>query len=392
MTTPNGASALARLFPEIGATDFVRDFYATKPLIVKGDASRFELSADPELFAVGSLLEKGAKDILNAYLRPPDGKSFHLRIQADSAKALFDAGGTIEVARATETFPSLRALAQQLADELGAQAPSAVVIVSPGGDALPMHFDQQDVFILQLSGRKKWLIAKNDSVEDPVDSYFPRTVGAGRDDALWPAYFPWSMPSNMPDDHLEVVLEPGSVAYVPRGWWHQTISQETSISITILCTPRTFSSLFLERLGKALAQDALMRRAVVLPFDQERRARTENEIEPMIRRAAEIAATLRVEDLSTRPFVERQFFRSPGTTLSLSMAGEAQHVAVVTRDGETLSEVQIDEEVVELCQWLSKQESFTGKMALTATNEKDVDIVQAVVGIFVEAGYLSPPA
>jgi hypothetical protein len=64
------------------------------------------------------------------------------------------------------------------------------------------HWDNHDVLVLQVSGRKHWLI-KSEPEPSPLDKFDPAS-------APGPTSTEWS-------GHLCA----GDVLYVPRGWWHE---------------------------------------------------------------------------------------------------------------------------------------------------------------------------
>lgn len=384
----SGKLVLDRLFSSVGAELFVRDYYGKKPLVTSGTRERFELETEHALFTADALLDGRGSDIFNGYLRRPSGKSFHIRLQSNSAKAFFDFGGTVEVDGVLASFPALRTMVQTLRDELGNPKASAVALVSPPGEALPSHFDQQDVFILQLSGRKRWRIAPNESVLHPLQSYFPAVKGEGRDGAVWPAYFPEVMPTEMPaEGRIDVVLEPGSVAYVPRGWWHQTEALDTSISVTVLCTPIAFVDLFVKSIRTVLERDEKMRRPVVMPFDPLRREQTHAEITELVAHAIQLVGEVNPSALVRKPFSEQRFTRPTGIGLQIEKDGEAQNLAKVTRGGKVVCEVEIDSDAVPLCEWLASCESVTGAVIVGFENSEAIG-AEEVVEMLVDAGYL----
>ena len=81
---------------------------------------------------------------------------------------------------------------------------------------LPVHHDTHDVFVLQVSGRKRWLVS------DPVwelplkHQRYERAMGAPGETVL------------------DVVLEAGDTLYLPRGWMHEALtSDEDSLHLTV---------------------------------------------------------------------------------------------------------------------------------------------------------------
>jgi ribosomal protein L16 Arg81 hydroxylase len=79
------------------------------------------------------------------------------------------------------------------------------------------HYDAEDVFVLQTEGSKEWALRKN-------------TVN------------PWPLMETLPLDmayHKEIMplmkcrLQAGDWLYIPHGYWHATVADEDSISLSI---------------------------------------------------------------------------------------------------------------------------------------------------------------
>jgi lysine-specific demethylase/histidyl-hydroxylase NO66 len=81
---------------------------------------------------------------------------------------------------------------------------------------LPVHHDTHDVFVLQVSGRKRWLVYEP-AWELPLKHQrYEESMGAPGESVL------------------DVVLEPGDTLYLPRGWLHQALtSDEDSLHLTV---------------------------------------------------------------------------------------------------------------------------------------------------------------
>lgn len=102
--------------------------------------------------------------------------------------------------------------------------------VSRGFD---LHWDDHDVFIVQVAGRKRWNI---------YGMTTPYPLKGGRDPILKPTHEPiWSD-----------VLEDGDLLYIPRGWWHVAVPlDEPTLHLTVGIHNRTgvdFFQWFSERL------------------------------------------------------------------------------------------------------------------------------------------------
>lgn len=134
---------------------------------------------------------------------------------------------------------------------------------------------RQDNITIQLRGCKRWRL-KPSGLPDPLTNLHPAsasTAAVQRDRALHAACSPPSTLSPPPqpaaaddDDHDTVLLRPGSVLYVPCGWWHSVESlgdhPEGSLSINLSLDPRRWAGLLHASLGPALwGADSLRARA-----------------------------------------------------------------------------------------------------------------------------------
>jgi 50S ribosomal protein L16 3-hydroxylase len=61
------------------------------------------------------------------------------------------------------------------------------------------------------------------------------------------------MPTELPADHTEIVLQPGSVLFVPRGMWHATHAATDALSLNFTFTPPTWIDLLTAALRGRLA-------------------------------------------------------------------------------------------------------------------------------------------
>jgi Cupin superfamily protein len=81
---------------------------------------------------------------------------------------------------------------------------------------LPVHHDTHDVFVLQVSGEKRWLVYEP-ALELPLrnQKYSAEMGGPGE-----PAH--------------DLVLRPGDMLYLPRGWLHEALTSDSdSLHLTV---------------------------------------------------------------------------------------------------------------------------------------------------------------
>lgn len=91
----------------------------------------------------------------------------------------------------------------------------------PGG--IGAHYDHSDNFVLQQEGIKYWRLAPPSWV--PRSDYARRMMG-----------HPGVGHQELPDrDVVEFVLEPGDLMYIPLMWLHSGVSEEHSLSLSVVC-------------------------------------------------------------------------------------------------------------------------------------------------------------
>jgi hypothetical protein len=130
-----------------------------------------------------------------------DGEGGGARLNAGCLIASLSQGASLVMDDMQELAPRVRALAGAFQDVF--EAPVMVNLYAGWGrqKAFALHWDAQEVFILQLSGRKHWKI------------FAPTRFQPLRDDPDQPPE-----PTGLPE--WEGILEDGDMLYMPRGWWH----------------------------------------------------------------------------------------------------------------------------------------------------------------------------
>ncbi len=108
-----------------------------------------------------------------------------------------------------------------------------------------VHHDTHDVFVLQVSGRKRWRLY------DPV---MELPLGAHR-------WSPGAHGAGPPVD--ELTLEAGDTLFIPRGWPHEAVAAEVdSLHLTIGLHPPTALDAFRDALDACAAEDVDFRRSL----------------------------------------------------------------------------------------------------------------------------------
>jgi ribosomal protein L16 Arg81 hydroxylase len=168
-------------------------------------------------------------------------------------------GATLILDAVDELYEPLTALAEQLERRFHERVQVnayAGWYTSPGFD---LHWDDHDVLILQLQGRKQWSV-----------------YGATRSFPLARDAEPNSVKPESPV--WEGTLEDGDLLYIPRGWWHAAVPlAEPTLHLTFGIHNRTGIDL-LNWITDQIRANELFRRDLPRFADPEERARQLNEL------------------------------------------------------------------------------------------------------------------
>jgi ribosomal protein L16 Arg81 hydroxylase len=167
------------------------------------------------------------------------------------AAAFYEHGISVNLEGFDSAVPEVSAVLDRLAEELGIPRKYCFcsAFVSPKGSGLPLHFDSKDVVVLQVAGRKRWTVAQNSSISDPVVNH---TAGGAYSSRHMRQYAE-EVASVTPPEELQIVdMRPGSTLYLPRGYWHGTNADEESISLSFGFAAPSWAAVFVDRLQDAL--------------------------------------------------------------------------------------------------------------------------------------------
>jgi len=145
----------------------------------------------------------------------------------DKVLAAIAGGSTLVLQGLHRTWPPLVDFGARLADELGHPVQINAYITPPQNQGFASHYDVHDVFVLQLCGRKHWIVHRP-VVDDPLDNqpfdgYKFEIAERITEAAL-----------------IDTILEPGDALYLPRGTVHSAQALgETSIHLTLGVHPLT---------------------------------------------------------------------------------------------------------------------------------------------------------
>ena len=227
-------SALARLV-SVDDHTFADDHWGRRPLLSRASDlpgpfdDLMTTAAVDELIArrgVRTPFARMAKDgalLDKAQFTASGGFGAEMPDQLDSASILtaFADGHTLVLQGLHRLWPPLIDFVRDLVDDIGHPAQVNAYITPASSKGFSPHYDVHDVFVVQISGEKRWIL------HPPVHTH-PLSNQ------------PWSDRRNAVEDRaretpaVDTVLRPGDCLYLPRGWIHSAEALgETTIHLTL---------------------------------------------------------------------------------------------------------------------------------------------------------------
>lgn len=146
------------------------------------------------------------------------------------------------------------------------------VFVSTSNHVTDWHYDFQENFTLQISGRKRWTLQAG-SVSHPLRGCTPHYQSPGSVEAQLKAAhladpgFQFDHPKdgvNAVGERDVVIMEPGDVLYFPAGMWHKVEVLEPGISINISLMATTYANITCQALQHLLLKKDEWRECVTM--------------------------------------------------------------------------------------------------------------------------------
>jgi bifunctional lysine-specific demethylase and histidyl-hydroxylase NO66 len=281
--------ALGFLISPVGREDFLADFYEQKELLNLRDGTpRYGELLSLEMldhFISSADLREGMLDLANKHNRlnrdayiDDDGKVMQVAVTEEYLK-----GATIILPHLHSSMFNLGEFCRSLEEVFTCHVQTNIYLTPPSREegkvnqGFPPHYDNHDVFVMQIAGRKTWHLYGT-----PVATPFR---GEGFEVATHPA----GDPTNT------FIMNPGDCIYLPRGLMHdaQSLGDEPSLHITVGLITKTWADLMLEAISELAMNEPIFRRSLPAGyadrnFDREAAARYFDEIVNTISDKAEM--------------------------------------------------------------------------------------------------------
>lgn len=298
--TYGGLTNLGALFGETSPKKFLEESWPDKPRV---NHHQEELAPEiwhlPALQSLEQALDIAAPGTIFANL--PDHDEEYNQVQlvnADDVKKAFACklGISMEpdMLKVDELIFWLRAIQRDLGLSQETYGRCNIYAI-PDGGRTACHYDQNINFVCQITGEKTWDLAPNTHIANPVTRH---TIGTPSDRST-AAYAKGLLPKKMPSKgRFRVVLKPGSVLFVPRGFWHQTSSKGESISLNFTYDQPNWAQVLSNAICQKLLNDENWRAvAYGLRMGGPLGKTAEAEFKALIRKSGETLGKIKFEDL-----------------------------------------------------------------------------------------------
>ena len=199
----------------INPQDFLADYWQQKPLLVRESFSSEELISQEELMALACEPEAESRLISNSADQPNDWQVQHGPFTEKDYQSLPDSHWTLLVQAVdhwieavNDSFSAFQFLPRWRMDDM------MISFAVEGGGVGP-HYDQYDVFLIQLSGKRHWKVGQHCNENSELLEDLPvKVLQEFEQQESW-------------------ITEPGDLLYIPPGvaHWSESIGDSLTLSV-----------------------------------------------------------------------------------------------------------------------------------------------------------------
>ena len=247
----------AWLIDPLPTAEFERDYYEQRLLHVRREAASYyaELLSAADLDVVLGTHAASHRDVKlvrgDGDVAPGEYANDAGRVLPLEVARLFDDGATVIFNQLHARVPALARLCVALGRRFSSRVQTNVYLTPPDAQGFAPHWDTHDVFVLQISGTKRWSI---------YDTRVRLPLRGQR-------FEPGAPPGDVRD---EFELGPGSAVYLPRGLMHSARSiDQASLHVTLGLTAFTWAEFLVESVAAAALEEESLRRNLPRGFARE---------------------------------------------------------------------------------------------------------------------------
>lgn len=199
------------LLGSVSQDEFFEKYWGKRAVIIPGDETRFS-----EIFSWDEV-----NHFLNYSRTNFDGIRLLLekkelpRRELANAKNYLEKGATLVINGVNQIDPVVSRFSSFIGRELNTPINTNCYASYTSKQGFDTHFDEHDVFIVQVEGSKLWAVFEP-TIEHPL-----HIQALNKGDA----------PTS--DPYIECELKKGDVLYIPRGHWHHAVAATPSVHLTV---------------------------------------------------------------------------------------------------------------------------------------------------------------
>jgi ribosomal protein L16 Arg81 hydroxylase len=266
-----GSELQSLLWPVTPET-FVHDYWAKKPLFIKGFKDKYKGFFDGEAFRQALAVPGAAsQDVLRASFDAKTGagasvapkagecSSSVFRASIEQAVPLFKAGATLCLSQVELRVPALADFLAAIKRQLGYPGKASFsAYLSPPGSGFNWHFDGRIASTLQIEGSKRWRYSNHAAIAWPRGNGTLHADGSAQYADPTVRAQEWERLAAFDErDTTEVLLEPGDLLILPAGLWHEACGgEEGSLALNLSFTPMPYTLLVSKLLETLLTPHA----------------------------------------------------------------------------------------------------------------------------------------
>lgn len=154
----------------------------------------------------------------------------------------------------SNSWPEIDDFIFKLSKELDGTCDANIFITPPGvSTALGVHFDLNDIYVLQLYGSKRWEV-----YDSPI--YLPNN----------PFFYQrFDNTSPLGNKLFDIELNAGSLLYLPKGFVHNVSTKNSmSVHLGIACSNRIWADAFTDSIIDIALKHEVIRKSIVKTFSE----------------------------------------------------------------------------------------------------------------------------
>jgi len=345
------------LLKPVSVEQFLTDYWEREPLVINRDEAGFFneiLNYDqlPSVLEATSLASPNVRLVKQGVQIPQQELRTNVLVTPDiMLEALYDEyskGATVIIQALHERYQPLKELCRALSVQLSASLQANIYMTPANASGFDAHIDDHDVFVVQISGQKKWTV-----FDEPIEFLPVQGEGGKREVAA-------------DQSKTTFELRQGDACYIPRGWLHAAETGESpSVHVTIGVHTLTWQYVISQAVlahaskpayrkslppgfardtttrEKAVAELSRLLETVLASADPEQLV---DEATAIVERCQESPCPRRLPhiDASERISGNTMFYRRPGLNAKLGTAGQSVAVRFLGKEIVFPSKVEDD--------------------------------------------------